>query len=51
MVKIYANLCEQGLRTCIEAEGIVPVPAKYIDGVKEELILRGRGDLAGVQTP
>ena len=46
MAKVYANLCVEGLRTCIEAEGIVPVPAKWLDSTKAELISRNRQDLA-----
>ena len=48
MAKIYADLCIDGKRTCIGAEGITPVPAKWLEATKEELIARGRGDLAGV---
>jgi len=53
MAKVYADLCIAGERTCIGAEGITPVPARWLDATKTELRARGRGDLAGdeVQTP
>ncbi len=47
MAKIYADLCENGLRTCIGAEGITPVPTKWLEATKTELRARGREDLAG----
>lgn len=45
MAKIYANLCEAGERTCINAEGITQVPDKYLDATVAELTSRGRTDL------
>jgi len=53
MAKVYADLCESGLRTCIGAEGIVAVPTRWVEATKTELRARGREDLADaeVQTP
>ncbi len=45
MAKIYADLCEAGLRTCIGAEGIVEVPQKWLQATKDQLQSRGRTDL------
>lgn len=45
MAKIYADLCEKGLRTCIGAEGIILVPDRWLPDTIAELISRGRGDL------
>jgi len=45
MAKVYADLCIAGERTCIGAEGVVAVPARWIEATKAELILRGRTDL------
>lgn len=45
MVKLYADLCEQGLRTLKEDEGIIPVPLKWHNAVVNELINRNRQDL------
>lgn len=50
MAKIYADLCIDGLRTCVGAAGVTEVPAKWLAGTKAELVIRGKGDLAGVQT-
>ena len=47
MDKVYADLCEAGKRTCIGAEGVVPVPAKWLDATKAELRARGCENLAG----
>jgi hypothetical protein len=38
------------LRTCVGATGILPVPAKWVEATKMELISREHGDLVGVQT-
>jgi len=46
MAKVYADLCESGLRTCIGVEGIIPVPNRWLEATKDELTLRGRTDLA-----
>jgi len=53
MAVLYADYCEQGLRTCIGAEGVVAVPTRWLEATKTELRARGRGDLADaeVQTP
>lgn len=45
MAILYANLCEAGERTCINAEGIKPVPNKWLAGTIVELKARGREDL------
>ena len=45
MAFLYANLCEAGERTCIEAEGIKPVPTKWLADTIVELKARGRNDL------
>ena len=41
MYKIYADLIEKGLKT------VDDVPTRIRDKVKQELIKRGREDLAG----
>jgi len=46
MVKVYADLCIAGERTCIGAEGIIPVPTRWLEATKTELRARGREDLA-----
>lgn len=45
MGKIYANLCEAGKRTCINAEGIIQVPDQWLQVTIDELKNRGRLDL------
>ena len=45
MAKMYADLCEQGLRTCIDVEGIVAVPVRWLQATIDELKARGREDL------
>lgn len=45
MAKVYADLCVEGLRTCIGAEGITPVPDKWLQATIAELTARGRLDL------
>ena len=45
MAKIYADLCEANKRTCINAEGITPVPALWLAATIAELTVRGRTDL------
>ena len=45
MAIVYANLCEAGERTCIEAEGITPVPQKWLQATIDVLRDRGRTDL------
>lgn len=48
MAGLYANLCEAGSRTCIEAEGVIPVPTRWLAATIAELTLRGRTDLVPV---
>ena len=45
MAKIYADLCETGLRTCVQTEGIVEVPQDWLQTTIDELRARGRTDL------
>lgn len=45
MAKIYADLCEAGLRTVLDIEDIIPVPTFYKDATIKELIARKRFDL------
>lgn len=51
MVKIYADLCEVGKRTCVNAEGIVQVPIMWLDATITELRDRGRNDLIPEKVP
>lgn len=41
MIKIYADLVEAKERSLDGADGIIKVPDKYLEGVKEELKKRG----------
>lgn len=45
MAKVYADLCVDGFRTCIGAEGITPVPDRWLPATITELTNRGRLDL------
>lgn len=51
MGKVYANLCEAGKRTCINAEGVIQVPTTWLDATIAELKSRGRTDLIPEETP
>lgn len=45
MIKLYADLCEAGLRTVKDEKDIMSVPLKWKSAVIQELINRGREDL------
>jgi len=50
MAKIYADLCVERLRTCIGAEGITPVPDRWLQSTITELTNRGKVDLVPEST-